>query len=238
VWQSGGRILSGDLLEATLDTPEVVAAVQFIHDLIYKHKVMDPELAQGATLRDLWSSGKVAFMLDGGWNIARYDTLFPDLVGKWDVAMVPAGKKRACFYGGQHLVMNRRSRHAELTWKFMVFATRPENQLRWTACGSPPSNLRTLELPAFKEKYPRFAIVDDVRRSGRNQPLAPYFASMWYTRVAGSVFERVWKDPDADVAQIVHDGALEAQDIVDEYWAVHDHASYLRQGDTKGAGRP
>jgi len=231
IWQNGGRILSDDLCTVAIDSPEVLGAIRFVHDLMYKHKVMDPSLAQGTKLSDLWSGGKVAFMIDGGWRIARYDILYPDLAGKWDTAMVPAGKHKICFYGGQHLVMNRRSRHPDLAWKFMAFATNAQNQFRWTACGSPPSSLRAIEQPSFREKYPRFALLPDVMRHGRNNPFAPYFAQIWYTRFAGSVLDVAWKDAEADIEGLVRDGAREMQTIVDEYWIVHDRDAYRRQGD-------
>ena len=43
VWQAGGDILNADGTATALDKPESAAGIQFLQDLIWKHKVMaDP----------------------------------------------------------------------------------------------------------------------------------------------------------------------------------------------------
>jgi ABC-type glycerol-3-phosphate transport system substrate-binding protein len=162
--------------------------------------------------------------------VARYDTLFPHLVGKWTTAMVPAGRKRVCFYGGQHLVMNRHSEQKALAWAFMAFATNAGNQFRWTATGSPPANLKTIAMPKFRQTYPHFALLPDVMAHGRNNPFAPFFSDIWYSRFQSAVVETVMPKPDADIAAAVRQGARDMQQAVDDYWEVHDHSTYRRQG--------
>jgi ABC-type glycerol-3-phosphate transport system substrate-binding protein len=233
IWQSGGRILSDDLTKVAIDTPEFIGGVQFVHDLLHKHGLVDPSLARGTKPQDLWSTGKAAMILDGAWMVTRYDTLFPRWKGKWLTAMVPAGKHRVCFYGGQHLVMNRHSPRKDLAWRFMAFAARAEHQLRWTATGSPPANLKTIRNPEFLRQYPRFAMLPEVMKHGRNNPFAPFFQEIWYNRFQNSVLEQVMGSPDADIAAAVRRAAGDMQTCVDDYWHVHDHAAYRRQG-----GRP
>ena len=230
VWQSGGRILSDDQRSVAIDTPEFVRAVQFVHDLMHTHGLADPSLALGTKPRDLWSTGRAAMILDGGWMIARYDVLYPHLKGKWATAMVPAGRSKVCFYGGQHLVMNRHSANKPLAWEFMSFATRPENQLLWAATGSPPANLRTIEGEPFRRQYPQFFVLSEVMRHGRNNPFAPFFSEIWYNRFQNAVLQSVMPDASADIAAAVRSAAGDMQTAVDDYWEVHDHASYRRQG--------
>lgn len=230
VWQNEARIFSPDLKRVVIDSPEFIEAVQFVHDLMYKHGVVDPTLAMGTKHPDLWSTGQAAMIIDGTWRIARTDILFPHLKGKWEVALVPGQKKQVSFFGGEHLVMNRHSRHADLAWKFMVFATQPENQFRWAEIGDAPGNLKTLQMPAFKEKYPHFAIIGDMMRYARNNPFAPFFNDIWYTRFQNGVLQRVMKEPEADIAKVMRQAVVEMQKIVDDYWKVHDYAAYRMQG--------
>ena len=224
IWQNGGDILSPDYRRVVVDSPQVVEAVEFVRDLMYKHRVMDPSLASGTTLDSLWSSGKIAMMINGGWIIGLHDRNFPQWKGKWEVAPLPAGVKNVSFFGGQHLMIAKASKHPELAWKFMVYVTSPKSQLEWTELtGSPPSNLRVFDMPEFQRRQRHLGRMRDVMLHGRNNPLAPFFTKIWYGRFQSRVLEVVMKNPKADVATAVREAAREMQAVVDDYWSVHPH---------------
>jgi ABC-type glycerol-3-phosphate transport system substrate-binding protein len=224
VWQNGARIMSDDQRTVTVDTPEFVDAIAFVRDLMYRHGVMDPALARGAKVNDLWSSGAAAIVLDGSWKIGRYDELFPQWKDKWDVAPVPAGKQAVSFFGGQHLVMSKQTRRPDLAWRFMAFATSPQNQrLYSTIMGYPPGNLRVYQTPGYLDQQPYMRIVPEVIRTGRNNPFAPFFRNIWYELFQNRVLDVVMTDPDADIAQTVREAAREMQAVADRYWATHDY---------------
>jgi len=222
IWQNGGDILSPDHRRVVIDTPPVVGAIAFVRDLMYRYRVMDPSLASGATLDALWSSGRVAMMINGGWSIGTSDVNFPQWRSRWEVAPLPAGKRDVGFYGGQHLMIAKASQHPELAWRFMVFATAPRRQLQWSdITGSPPSNLRVFDMPAFQRRHPHFVRMREAMLHGRNNPLAPFFNKIWYGRFQSRVLDVVMKDPRADIAAAVRAAAREMQAIVDDSWTVH-----------------
>lgn len=228
IWQNGGDILSPDCRTLTLNTPEAIGAMQFVHDLMYRHKVMDPRLAGSVAMGQLWSAGQAAMMIDGSWRIGVYDKNYPHLAGLWAVAPPPAGVQSGNFYGGQQLAMLRQARQPELAWKFMAFAASPRNQLRWSdIVGSPPANLRTLELPQFAQRHPQFLTLRECMVTGRNNRMAPFFEKLWYRRFRNEVMDRIFRDPSADVPAVMAQAVPRLQATIDQYWATH---RYFVQG--------
>ena len=120
--------------------------------------------------------------------------------------------------------MNRQASSGYLHLRVMVYATRPENQKLWTdITGSPPANLKTLEMTEFRREHAHFVRLKQAMLTGRNNPLAPFFAEIWYGRFSNVVLHRVMSDPNGDVAAAVREAVSQMQKIVDNYWASHKH---------------
>lgn len=221
-WQNGASVVSPDHKRVTIDTPEFVQAVQFVHDLMYKHGVMDPALASGTKVVDLWSTGRCAMMLDGAFMVGRYDDNYPQWAGKWALAPMPAGKHDVSFYGGAHLAMSKVTRRRDLAWRFMVYATNAKNQLMFAdMMGNPPANMRVFDLPEFAARHPHLAGMRPTIRRGRNNPLAPFFSKIWYDLFRNRVVDVVMGDPKADIAREIRSAAADMQREADDYWARH-----------------
>lgn len=228
VWQNGGDLLSPDQRRVTIDTPEFAGALQFVHDLIYKHKAIDPSLARGGSFEKLWASGQAALMINGCWLFGQFDDNWPEWKGKWEVAPLPAGRHRVSFYGGQHLAMARTARNPELAWRFMSYATSAQVQRRWTrVTGSPPGNLRAFDDEAFRRDEPHFVRTRGAIETGRNNPLAPFTGDLWYGRLTNLVLRPAMEDPRADIPALLARARPVMQRIVDDYWASH---RYFLQG--------
>ncbi len=69
IWQFGGGIISEDGKQSLLNQPETVAAVQYWHDLIYKHRVAPPAVPGSASPADLFKTNSIALMWNGTWNL-------------------------------------------------------------------------------------------------------------------------------------------------------------------------
>ncbi len=222
VYQNDAKILSPDHTRVVIDNPEFIEAVQFVHDLMYRYHVMNPALASGTKMNDLWSTGKTVIMMDGAWRIGRYDEVFPQWKGKWELAPLPAGKRRVSFYGGQHLAMSRTTRHADLAWRFMVLATNAENQMKLVDIrGVPPGNMKVLDMPEFRRKHPHIAGMRRAIEQGQSGPMAPFFERIWYDIFKNNVLDKVMNDADADIAAPFGTAAQQMQRAADDYWAMH-----------------
>lgn len=225
LWQNGGRILSADFRTVAVDSPAMYRSLEILRDLIHRDQIIDPAVLTGASADKLWLNGQAAILLNGSWMIGIFHEQYPDLAGKWAAAPVPIlGDRDVHFYGGQHLVLTRKSRHPDLAWKFMVVATRPEMQARWSdILGAPPGNMRTLELPGFCDRHPDFCRTQDAMRKPMNNPLAPFFNEIWGGRFGNLVMDEVLKRPDTDITGLVHRAAVSMQAVADEYWKSHPH---------------
>lgn len=80
--------------KVTADSPENVAALQFMQDCIYKYKIA-PDTKDTQLLGGSFATGKVAMEITGAWAIAS-DSRITDF--QWDCAMVPLreGYPRRC----------------------------------------------------------------------------------------------------------------------------------------------
>jgi ABC-type glycerol-3-phosphate transport system substrate-binding protein len=67
LWQYGGSVISEDGTEATLDSPESIAAIKYWHDLIHTHHVAPVPVAGTISAADLYRNSRLVFMWEGTW---------------------------------------------------------------------------------------------------------------------------------------------------------------------------
>jgi ABC-type glycerol-3-phosphate transport system substrate-binding protein len=69
LWQFGGGIITDDGKKSMLDSEQSVAAVQYWHDLMYKHRVAPPAVPGTPGGGDLYKTNSLAFWWDGSWSL-------------------------------------------------------------------------------------------------------------------------------------------------------------------------
>ena len=129
-YQNGGKIIDPDSGRPTVDTPEVIEALQFCQDLIYKHKVVPSKvdyanMGAGVGGDAAFASGKVMMNSTGFWNIgnlAKQDKI------TWDVAQIWHGKEKAISAFGSGLAISRSSKNPADAFKIIEFMTSAEGQ--------------------------------------------------------------------------------------------------------------
>ena len=67
----GGWVLDDATDMPTLDTPEMVGALQFMSDLVLKHKIVPPGCDYD-TADVLFKEGKAAMLINGDWSLGSY----------------------------------------------------------------------------------------------------------------------------------------------------------------------
>jgi multiple sugar transport system substrate-binding protein len=120
--QNGARILDKVAFptRAQLDAPDVVSALQFVHDLVWKHRVMptaqqQPSAFQQAT--GLWQ-GDQTMRQEGIWlvpDLARY------MKSPWGMAPLPKGKQPAAQLQINVNVAFKATRHPTACFEFLKF---------------------------------------------------------------------------------------------------------------------
>ena len=125
--QWGGRVYSPDGTRCVLDCPETIAAIQFMQDLIYKHKV-SPDPVQEAAMRSAggWGSGTITFFgggkaamaLGGRWwlcTLRKYEKL------RLGAVESPHGPHRHFWAYGRTSLINKNGPRREEAFAFLKY---------------------------------------------------------------------------------------------------------------------
>jgi len=125
-WAQGGSI-AADVHEpeaVTLNTPENAAALQFVQDMIYKHKV-SPDVATKDANGMNFQTGKLAMYVGGDWDLGSLKEI-TDF--EWGMAPIPKwGEGRATPYFMGGYAMAEKTKHPDAAWEFIKW-TMTENQ--------------------------------------------------------------------------------------------------------------
>jgi multiple sugar transport system substrate-binding protein len=143
--QHGASLLSDDLSESGLSTPEARRAVDQMLEIINSGVAPRPE-GQDAWLG--FQTGKVAMALEGVYMMAG---LKEQKNLRWAAAPVPQfGPKRAVWAGSHLLAIPKGldERVQEAGWTFVKFLS--DSSIEWAKGGQCPARLSLLESPAFK----------------------------------------------------------------------------------------
>jgi len=81
----GGKVFAADGKTPTLDTPQMVATLKFLHDMKYKYKIIPAESDYNGA-DTLFKEGKAAMIINGDWSLGGYKKVLGDNLG---VARIP-----------------------------------------------------------------------------------------------------------------------------------------------------
>jgi len=86
-WLGGfkGKVFAEDGVTPTLNTPEMIATLKFLHDMKFDAKIVPPECDYDAA-DTLFKEGKAAMIINGDWSISGYVSVLGDDLG---VARIP-----------------------------------------------------------------------------------------------------------------------------------------------------
>lgn len=149
-YQNGGTIIDAQGRPA-VDSDEVVEALQWAGDLVFKHKVV-PSKADYADMGpdiggdQAFPNQKVATHANGFWVMSG----LTKVKFGWDIAPMWRGKKQAVSAFGSGLAISRTSKQRDNAFKAIDFLTSPEAQTEIIASGQDvPANLEVQKSQAF-----------------------------------------------------------------------------------------
>ncbi len=164
-----------------LDTAEMVEALWFAHDLKYQYGVLPAESLSYEAAFAIFSQGRAAHIIDGAWNLDRYQGLGIDL----GVAALPkiskTGLAAAPMATGRYWFIAKQLTGAELdaAARFVEFMTSAETQRRWlTDLGRLPS-LKEAGITEQMAADPLLAGSSAQLRVARGVPPALEMACAW-----------------------------------------------------------
>jgi multiple sugar transport system substrate-binding protein len=124
VWQAGGEIMNADFTKTLLGTPEAAAGIQFLQDLIWKHKIM-AEPALFAETGDAFEQGKAAMEVNGSWLVPTHTAAGIDL-GIAPLPKGPAGRFTSVNPTGA--VVYKGTKAPDAAWEFVKYLASPPAQ--------------------------------------------------------------------------------------------------------------
>lgn len=214
LWQFGGGIISEDQTTALLSSPESVAAVQYWHDLMYKHYVAPPALPGATQGYNLYQPNTLALMWEGSWSLnffrdnpdlepitraGRLNSLAPDgnQVAKIDshVMAIPVGVEADGIERASQLVQYLSN-----------------NGAFWATSGQVPARLSVQQEPEVQNIWSVKAAAEEFNSIGR--PEVPHKAyieiqTAWETAVSAALANIT------PLAQALEEGNAQIQAILD-----------------------
>lgn len=150
LWQAGADYYNNpkDPTHVTINSSYTKKAMQFLKDMIYKHKV-SPTFAQASSIGDsakIFMTGKSAMIIEGHWLVPQFKSI-KDF--KWDVTYLPVmstSTKGANYNAGSCFAVPRLSKNQEKAWRLIKFLAGDEGQEILVSGGFSTPALRTKKI--------------------------------------------------------------------------------------------
>ena len=130
VYQNGGYILNDDKTAAGFDQPETIEAMKFYIGLQSYDWCPDQNYFAETAPGNAFFSEQGAMFLEGDWNIMSEMKNYPEMQGKWDVAVLPSSPDggRATISNGLCYATSANNQNNEEVLDFLRFLGSEEGQ--------------------------------------------------------------------------------------------------------------
>ena len=134
VYQKGGYILNEDKTAAGFDQPATIDAMKFYIGLQSTDWCPDQNYFAETSPGTAFFSEQGAMFLEGSWNLLAEMQNYPDMIGKWDIAVLPAcpdpaqGDGRASISNGLCYSTAARGKNLEIVKDVLKFFGEEEAQ--------------------------------------------------------------------------------------------------------------
>ena len=131
-----GAVMVDDKANARFDDPRFVEAFAFYLDLYRRGFAPAVSQSQIANLYQQFDDGEFAMFVSGPWDVGNLRERLPaSRQSAWSTAPMPASDGApypgASISGGSSLVLFRKSKKHDASWKFIEFLSRPDIQARF-----------------------------------------------------------------------------------------------------------
>ncbi|SMQ86111.1 carbohydrate ABC transporter substrate-binding protein, CUT1 family [Devosia lucknowensis] len=139
-WASGADILSEDGQTATLDTPQMRAAVDAYRSMVEKDLVPEGSATDNGVNFMSFTNGKIGHQSIGAFGMGSLINDYPDV--DFGVIMIPGiDGGTSSFAGGDNIVVTKGTPRLAAVQEFIEFAYSPEGQKILAQNGSLPTRL-------------------------------------------------------------------------------------------------
>jgi multiple sugar transport system substrate-binding protein len=123
IYGAGGRNFDDALRHCVIHSPEAAAGIQFMVDLIHKHKVSPTPAETAGGNVNYFESGLSAMMFNGQWAVGevKRNVDFP-----FGITYLPEGKVKKVVTGGSGFAVSATTKHPDEAWQFVRSYTSKE----------------------------------------------------------------------------------------------------------------
>jgi multiple sugar transport system substrate-binding protein len=182
----GGRLYApdGSTADGFLNGPETIAAMQYLYDLVYTHKVSSLELGKPV---ETFAAGKAAMIFREGWLEGWMGDNAPDI--NYKVSALPNGPAG---YPGLSLLFG---------WSWMVNNTSPDKDIAWDWIRTVSNIEMDLELaqlegylPVWEDNFKNPFVANrkdaDATQVILSNPSGPYYDHPYINEIASKIGEQ------------------------------------------------
>jgi ABC-type glycerol-3-phosphate transport system substrate-binding protein len=215
LWQFGGGVISEDGTEATLDSPESIAAIQYWHDLMYEYHVAPPALPGLPYGGEMYQNEGIALWWEGTWT-GGYMRDRPEVAAvtrpEFINSLAPDGNQAVKF--DSHIFSIPTGVDdvgREQAYDMISFLL--QNGAHWATSGQVPALKSVQALPEVQEIESVAKAAEQFNAIGRTDLSHKSFIEIqtaYETAVSAAL-----SSPDADVAQALMEGDAVIQGILD-----------------------
>jgi multiple sugar transport system substrate-binding protein len=200
VWQNGGDIVSADHTKTLLGTDQATGGLQFLQDLIWKHKVM-PDASITDALGDAFEQGQAALEANGSWLVATHQAAGID----FGIAPLPKGPAgQATSINPTGAVVYKGTKNPDAAWEFVKYLASPEAQTKIMELkASMPANKAVLTGP-FATSFDGAKVLADAISYAHIKPSFKGFND-WTTALQTELDTNVYTTPNKTAKQAVTD---------------------------------
>lgn len=207
-WNAAGARMVGEDGSVGLDSPEGLAAAQFISQL---PAIMPPQ-SDYVTARQLFETGNAAIIQNGPWYLSELEAAGID----YGLAMIPplaaSGQPGKPFLSGKALMLTPNSGHVDIAVDLMKYFTSAESQIAITkATRTIPANRAAVE-SAEIQAMPDVAHFARQAAQAVPLPTTPYMSALW--EPVAKALEAMWTGA-AGPQQAIRDAQVEALGIIE-----------------------
>ncbi len=214
MWQFGGGAISEDQKKATLDSEQSIAAIQYWHDLMYKHKACPPMAPGRLSPADLMKTDSLAIMWDGTWSLNFFKDN-PDLekhtIGTGLIPLSPDGKG-ANKIDSHIMCIPTGVKEDGIDRAKKLIKWLSDNGKTWATSGQIPARLSVQKDPDVQAIWSVKAAAEEFNSTGHTEVPHKAFIEIqtaWETAVSAALTNTT------PLPQALKDGAKSIQEILD-----------------------
>jgi multiple sugar transport system substrate-binding protein len=220
-WQAGGEMMNEDGTKATIDNEAMRTALKFLHDLVHVYKITSPEIFEkSADPQADFAAGTLAMAGSVGSNWGtQFDRDYPDLDGKWAMALNPKGPKNADSYSGAgYWGLLRGTQHAKACIDWIKFLSSPENMQRISEVTGVTSPMREVMASPFWSDRPwKKVIAEELNYAHTSQQPSAVWSAIASPEPGAVLYDLVYSTVigDADIDAVVKKAQVRMQAELD-----------------------